>query len=318
MFKFRYILVLFIVGLGLIFAFEYKGNAVAMKSNEKSIKEYNMPKLTSEEAHIILAKGTEAPYSGEYHDEKREGAYICRQCGELLYTSDAKFDSRTGWPSFDDEFGNNVKRVTDADGRRVELVCAQCGGHLGHVFEGEGFTQKSTRHCVNSLSIAFVPNENIKTAVFAGGCFWGVEQNFSYLDGVMDVSSGYSGGTLENPRYEDVTTGKTGHAESVQVTYDASKIDYETLAKVFFEVHDPTQYMRQGPDVGSHYRSVLFYNNEEEKNTAEKLIKILEAKGLDIVTELVPFEKFYVAEDYHQDYIRKTGRACSLRVSRFE
>ena len=317
MFKYKYILFFIIVGLGLVLTPGYKSSATVMKNGKENKMEYSMPKLNPEEARIILDKGTEAPYSGEYNDEKREGSYICRQCGELLYTSGAKFDSRSGWPSFDDEFGNNVKRIADADGTRTEIVCARCGGHLGHVFEGEGLTQKDTRHCVNSLSIKFIPKENIKTAVFAGGCFWGVEENFSNIDGVMDVSSGYSGGTDTTPTYKEVLTSKTGHAESVQVTYDTSKVDYETLTKTFFEIHDPTQYMRQGPDVGSQYRSVLFYNNEEEKNIAEKLINILEAKDLDIATELVPFEEFYMAEEYHQDYLRKTGRACSIRVSRF-
>lgn len=116
-----------------------------------------MNQLTPQEYSVIVEKATEAPFSGEYNDFYKEGMYVCRQCGAELYTSEAKFKSGCGWPSFDDEIPNAVARHTDADGRRTEIVCAKCGGHLGHVFIGEGYTDKNTRHCVNSLSIRFVP-----------------------------------------------------------------------------------------------------------------------------------------------------------------
>ena len=125
---------------------------------ETMIKEpskYN--KLTSEEERIILRKGTEMPYTGELLNNKQEGTYVCRQCEAPLYTSDAKFNSNCGWPSFDEEINENVTRVPDKDGRRTEIICTNCGGHLGHVFLGEGFTVKNTRHCVNSVSIKFMP-----------------------------------------------------------------------------------------------------------------------------------------------------------------
>ncbi len=112
--------------------------------------------LTKEEKRVILNKGTERAFSGKYWDHHEDGTYICRQCSAELFTSDAKFDSGTGWPSFDDAIEGAVKELPDADGRRVEIVCANCGGHLGHVFRGEGFTNKSTRHCVNSISLDFV------------------------------------------------------------------------------------------------------------------------------------------------------------------
>ena len=120
-------------------------------------KNYNT--LTAEQQRVILHKGTERPGTGEYNDWKPSGTFICRQCNAPLYTTDAKFDSGCGWPSFDDQMGDAVKRVPDADGSRVEIVCANCGGHLGHVFEGERITPKNTRHCVNSVSIKFVAED---------------------------------------------------------------------------------------------------------------------------------------------------------------
>ena len=122
----------------------------------KSKEEWNA--LTPEESRIIVNKGTERPFSGEFNDFKSSGTFICKRCESPLYRSSAKFDSGCGWPSFDDEVDQNVKQVLDADGRRTEIVCANCDGHLGHVFFGERFTSKNTRHCVNSLSIKFLPD----------------------------------------------------------------------------------------------------------------------------------------------------------------
>jgi peptide-methionine (R)-S-oxide reductase len=119
-------------------------------------------KLTPEEERVIVKKATEAPFSGEYNDFFKKGIYVCRRCGNPLYTSEAKFKSGCGWPSFDDEISESVKRIPDADGTRTEIVCAKCGGHLGHVFEGEKLTKKDLRHCVNSLSIKFQKNEEKK------------------------------------------------------------------------------------------------------------------------------------------------------------
>lgn len=149
---------------------------------------------------------------------------------------------------------------------------------------------------------------NTKRAYFAGGCFWGVEYLLEKQKGVKDVLSGYMGGHLENPGYYDVIRGNSGHVETVEVIYNPKEISYESLAKLFFEIHDPTQKDGQGPDIGSQYLSVVFYNDEQEKKTTEKLIKILESKGYDVATTLKEKSKFYIAEGYHQNYYLRTGK----------
>jgi len=285
-------------------------------------KNMNYNKLTSEEERVILHKGTEAPYTGEYTDFKGKGTYICRQCNAPLYRSSDKFDSHCGWPSFDDEIPGAVKRVPDADGRRTEIICNNCGGHLGHVFTGEGFTEKDTRHCVNSVSIKFVPDSaEIKTekAIFAGGCFWGTQYMFEKIKGVISTSVGYTGGTKDNPTYKEVCTGTTGHAEALEIVYDPQKTNFKVLCKLFFEVHDPTQADGQGPDIGDQYRSEIFYTNDEQKAISHELIKILSDKGYKVVTKVTKSSTFWKAEDYHQEYYDKKGTTpyCHFYTKRF-
>ncbi len=153
-------------------------------------------------------------------------------------------------------------------------------------------------------------------ATFAAGCFWGVQAEFRNLPGVTSTSTGYMGGHFDNPTYEDVCSGMTGHAEAVEVIYDPEQISYEQLLEVFWRAHDPTQYHRQGADVGSQYRSAIFFHNEEQRRAAMESKKDYERSGRfrnPVVTEIVPASRFFKAEDYHQDYLQKTGHASCHR-----
>jgi peptide methionine sulfoxide reductase msrA/msrB len=268
-------------------------------------------KLTPEEERVIVYKDTERPFTGKYNNFFEKGVYTCKRCGAALYLSDDKFKSDCGWPSFDDEIKGAVKRVPDPDGMRTEIICANCGAHLGHVFTGEGLTAKNTRHCVNSISLEFIPAKSSSaksdTAIFAGGCFWGVEYYMHKIPGVISTETGYTGGNEENPSYQQVSSHTTNYAEAVRIVFDPSKTNYEEVAKMFFEIHDPGQLNRQGPDIGHQYRSAVFYRTMEQKLIAEKLIDILKHKGYKVVTEVVPAAKFWKAEDYHQQYYAKNG-----------
>lgn len=289
----------------------------------KSSSAMKLNVLTENEKHVIIDKGTERPFTGEYTDNFEKGTYICKQCDNPLYQSSSKFHSGCGWPSFDDEIKDAIKKIPDADGKRTEIVCAKCEGHLGHVFYGEGFTKKDTRHCVNSISMKFVAEQNTsmdtQKAIFAGGCFWGVEYYFQHAKGVTKTQVGYIGGSKENPTYKEVCSHTTGHVEAMEITFDPKQTSYEELAKLFFEIHDPTQTNGQGNDIGPQYLSEIFYFDVTQKETAEKLINQLETKGFKIATKLRPAEKFWPAEDYHQQYYEKGGGTpyCHKRVSRF-
>jgi peptide methionine sulfoxide reductase msrA/msrB len=308
------------------------GIALAALAVQKGDKQMTYNKLTPEEEYVIVQKGTEAPFSGKYLNNKEPGIYVCKRCGAPLYRSSDKFDGHCGWPSFDDEIPGAVKRVPDPDGQRTEIICANCGAHLGHVFTGEGLTKKNIRHCVNSISLVFLPaakadandpndpNSKPSTkAYFAGGCFWGVDYWLKSAPGVISVTAGYMGGTTKNPTYKQVCTGTTGHAETVEVVFDPNKTNYENLAKLFFEIHDPTQRNRQGPDIGYQYRSAIFYADQQQKQIANALIEQLKKKGLKVVTSVEPAKEFWPAEDYHQDYYDKTGGTpyCHFRTKRF-
>ncbi len=279
--------------------------------------------LSAFEKFVIEEKGTEHPYTGEYWNHTEYGSYHCKRCDALLYKSDDKFDSNCGWPSFDDEVVGAIDRQLDADGSRTEILCASCGAHLGHIFEGEMLTKKNVRHCVNSVSLNFVatasPSEKIKTerAIFASGCFWGTEYHMIKKKGVISTTVGYTGGTVKYPDYHLVCSGTTGHVEAVEVIFNPAIISYKDLVVLFFETHDFSQTNGQGPDIGSQYLSRIFYTNDEQKRIAEKTIQYLtEVKGYRVATKVFPANQFYSAEDYHQNYYDKKGSSPYCHIWR--
>ena len=284
--------------------------------------------LTPEERDVLLHEGTEAPFCGSLLKNTSDGTYMCRLCGLPLFNSDAKFKSGTGWPSFFQPTDPaHVETVRDTSGGmvRTEIQCARCTGHLGHVFE-DGPRPTGLRYCLNSASLRFygadaeLPAESrpvrTETAYFAGGCFWGIEDRFQQVPGVIDAVSGYMGGKTPNPSYKEIGTGKTGHAETVRVTYDPTRAPYKNLLERFFRFHDPTQLNRQGPDVGTQYRSGIFAADENQLKQAREYVEELQRgdrlRDRKIVTQIEPAGPFYEAEEYHQDYHAKHGSSCAL------
>ncbi len=270
---------------------------------------------------VIRNQATEKPnYSSE--TSNNAGTYLCRACGLALFRASMQFKSFCGWPSFDEIIENSVATELDEDGVRVEIHCARCRGHLGHVFHGEGFTAKNTRYCVNAASLDFVEDINVldtEEIIVAAGCFWGVQYYFNQLNGVVKSEVGYTGGATIYPTYNDVCNGYTGHYEAVRIVYDATKIDYASVIKYFFEIHDPTQKNGQGPDLGHQYQSAIFYYDMQQKAIATELITILVQNGYDISTRLLPASIFWQAEDYHQDYYSKNYKTpyCHTYTKKF-
>ncbi len=276
--------------------------------------------LSRETYRVMFQCGTESPFSGKYNDFWEKGAYLCAACGSPLFTSETKYEHGTGWPSFTAPFAEANVEYRDDDSlgiHRIEVRCSVCGAHLGHVFD-DGPGPNGRHYCINSAAMLFQAAGDAKAplprvATFAAGCFWGVEYKFGKLPGVLTTAVGYAGGKTKDPTYKKVCTDKTGHAEAVQITFDPAKIGYEQLVRVFFDLHDPTQVNRQGPDVGTQYRSIIFYADEEQKATAEHVRAELEnnhAFERPIATQIVPAGIFFKAEEYHQRYYEKHNPAA--------
>ncbi len=301
------------------------------KPDPKNLK----AKLTPMQFHVTQEAGTEPPFQNAFWNNHRDGLYVDIVSGEPLFSSKDKFDSGCGWPSFT----RPVKAAEVVEKRdlshgmvRVEVRSKGADSHLGHVFDDGPKDQGGLRYCINSASLRFIPVEELEKeglsdylplfgkpapkaaeeiATLAGGCFWGMEDLLRKQPGVLRTEVGYTGGTVKNANYQN----HEGHAEAVRIWFDPTKTSYEALLRFFFRMHDPTTLNRQGNDLGSSYRSAIFYHSEAQRRTAEKVKAAVDASGKwkrPIVTEITAAGDWWKAEDYHQDYLVKNpgGYTC--------
>jgi peptide methionine sulfoxide reductase msrA/msrB len=321
---------------------------VDMKTFKKPSDEELKKSLDPLQYAVTQHEKTEPAFRNTYWDNKKPGIYVDVVSGEPLFSSLDKYDSGCGWPSFTRPLAKTEiteKKDFRIGYERTEVRSKGADSHLGHVFPDGPTDKGGLRYCINSAALKFVPVEEMEqkgygeylepfvkaglvkaditaktqtssatgsqkreTATFAGGCFWGMEEIIRKLPGVIETKVGYTGGATKNPTYKQVCTGTTGHAEAVEITFDPEKTNYEQLLKFFFRMHDPTTLNQQHNDRGTQYRSAIFYHNDDQKKTAERVKQEVDKSGKwkkPIVTEITAASEFYDAEDYHQDYLLK-------------
>jgi peptide methionine sulfoxide reductase msrA/msrB len=309
------------------------------KKPEKIFDNQLKEKLTDIQYEVTQLCSTEPAFQNEYWNNHEKGIYVDVVSGIPLFLSTDKFDSGTGWPSFTKPISPDVIKedVDESYGMiRTEVKSAFADSHLGHVF-ADGPDPSGLRYCINSASLRFIAEndmeklgygpylpvlnqtQEIQSTIFAAGCFWGTEGYFRQLPGVVSTEVGYSGGTTENPTYDEVCSGNTGHAESIRIDFNPELISYRELLLHFFRMHDPTTLNRQGNDIGTQYRSAIFYVNDRQKQEAEDLVRELtDSKKYKnpVVTQIRSAGAFYNAEQYHQDYLLKNPKGyCHVDLS---
>lgn len=292
-------------------------------------------KLSSLEYEVTQHCATEPAFNNKYWDSKELGLYVDKISGVPLFVSLKKFDSGSGWPSFTEAIASSsiVKtRDISVGMERIELKSKNSKAHLGHLFNDGPKLEGGLRYCINSASLNFIKyddlkkdfyepylylfeNINTESIVLSGGCFWGMEELFRKIEGVLYTKVGYSGGFMDNPNYEKVKTGKTGHAESILINFDTKKTNLENILNYFFTIHDPTTHDRQGNDIGTQYRSEIFYTSDSQKNIIDAIIKKIENLKVwkkPLATAVEQLNRFYDAEEYHQKYLEKNpgGYTC--------